>query len=85
MLAASCSCGTGLASPSHAAVLLTFATLCLRPLRPHLRCALCAQVREADKAYREARSAVRGAEKLLLDPPPTDKLLLHVSWGRGLA
>lgn len=36
------------------------------------------QVREADKTYREARSAVRTAEKLLLDPPPTDKLVLHV-------
>lgn len=38
------------------------------------------QVREADKAYREARSAVRTADKLLLDPPPTDKLVLHVRW-----
>ncbi len=49
-------------------------------LSPHV------QVREADKAYREARSAVRSAEKLLLDPPPTDKLVLHVSRlaGQGL-
>lgn len=37
------------------------------------------QVREKDKAYREARAAVRSAEKLLMDPPPTDKLVLYVS------
>ncbi|PRW20657.1 SWI SNF-related matrix-associated actin-dependent regulator of chromatin subfamily A 1 isoform X1 [Chlorella sorokiniana] len=35
------------------------------------------KVRESDKGYREARSAVRSAEKLLLDPPPTEKLILH--------
>lgn len=42
------------------------------------------QVRELDRVHREARSASRSAEKLLLDPPPTEKLVLHVSLGRWL-
>lgn len=52
--------------------------------RLHRRMPMClqravrVQVREADKTHREARAALRSAEKLLLDPPPTDKLVLHV-------
>lgn len=37
------------------------------------------QVRDKDKTFREARSAVRSAEKLLLDPPPTEKLQLQAA------
>lgn len=36
------------------------------------------QVRDKDKQYREARAASRAAEKLLLDPPPTKRITLHV-------
>ncbi|KAL4433711.1 hypothetical protein ABPG75_000152 [Micractinium tetrahymenae] len=37
------------------------------------------KVREKDKHYREARAASRTAEKLLHDPPPTDRIILHAA------
>ena len=39
---------------------------------------LSCQVKEKDKAYREARAASRAAEKLLQEPPATDKITVQV-------
>ncbi len=36
------------------------------------------QVRDKEKLCRDTRTASRAAEKLLLDPPPTDRIALHV-------
>ena len=37
------------------------------------------QVAALERAHKEAKDAARAGQKLLADPPPTDKLVLHVS------